>query len=162
MTRREQREAIFKILFVSQFRDQAEMPEQEDLFLDSVREDWEEKEQELLSKGEEGALKKIEKSRVTSEDQAYIAGKANKILGRIPEIDSKLNATSKGWKTSRMNKADLSILRLAVYEMLYDEDIPVGVAINEAVELAKKFGGDESASFVNGILGVLSKESDKT
>lgn len=161
MTRREQREAIFKILFVSQFRDRDEMSEQEDLLLDSVKEDWEEKEQQLLSKGSEGALKRIEKSRVTSEDQAYIADKANRILARIPEIDTKLNATSRGWKTSRMSKADLSILRLAVYEMFYDEDIPVGVAINEAVELSKKFGGDESASFVNGILGVLSRETEK-
>ena len=54
-----------------------------------------------------------------------------------------LNEHATGWKTSRMNKVDLSILRLAVYEMKYDEDVPVGVAINEAVELAKKYSGDE-------------------
>ena len=60
---------------------------------------------------------------------------------------------AKGWKTGRMGKAELAILRLAVYEMKYDEDVPVKVAINEAVELAKKFGGDESPAFVNGILG---------
>ena len=61
-----------------------------------------------------------------------------------------------GWKTSRMNKVDLSILRLAVYEMKYDEDVPVGVAINEAVELAKKYSGDEGPAFINGVLARLS------
>ena len=54
-----------------------------------------------------------------------------------------------------MGKAELTILRLAVYEMKYDEDIPVGVAINEAVELAKKFGSEEAPAFVNGILAKL-------
>ena len=75
------------------------------------------------------------------EDMAYIRDKA-------------LNVT--GWKTSRMNKVDLSILRLAVYEMKYDEDVPVGVAINEAVELAKKYSGDEGPAFINGVLARLS------
>ena len=56
-----------------------------------------------------------------------------------------------------MGKTDLTILRLAVYEMEYDEDVPVGVAVNEAVELSKKFGGDESPIFVNGILGKIGK-----
>ena len=74
------------------------------------------------------------------------------------EIDSLLNENAKGWKTSRMNKVDLTILRLAVYEMKWDEDIPDGVAINEAVELAKRFGGENSGSFVNGILGKLAKQ----
>ena len=73
----------------------------------------------------------------------------------IPEIDEKINEVAKGWKTQRMGKADLSILRLAVYEMKYDEEIPVNVAINEAVELAKKFGSDDSPAFVNGILAKL-------
>ena len=76
----------------------------------------------------------------------------------MPEIDSLLNENAKGWKTTRMNKVDLSVLRLAVYEMKWDEDIPEGVAINEAVELAKRFGGENSGSFVNGILGKLAKQ----
>ena len=54
-----------------------------------------------------------------------------------------------------MNRVDLTALRLAVYEMKFDEDIPTGVAINEAVELAKRFGGEDSGSFVNGILGKI-------
>ena len=80
------------------------------------------------------------------EDMAYIRDK----------IDEMLNEHVTGWKTSRMNKVDLSILRLAVYEMKYDEDVPVGVAINEAVELAKKYSGDEGPAFINGVLARLS------
>ena len=56
-----------------------------------------------------------------------------------------------------MGKVDLNLLRLAVYEIRFDEDIPTGVAINEAVEIAKKYGGDHSASFVNGILGKIAR-----
>ena len=63
-----------------------------------------------------------------------------------------LNEKAENWDTARMGKVDLTILRLAVYEMTYDDEVPTGVAINEAVELAKKFGQDASSSFVNGIL----------
>ena len=69
------------------------------------------------------------------------------IMGKLGEIDGLLNEKSSGWKTTRMSKVDLTILRLAVYEIRFDEDVPTGVAINEAVELAKRFGQDESASF---------------
>ena len=65
----------------------------------------------------------------------------------LEEIDAQLNSASRGWKTKRMSRVDLAALRLAVYEMEYDEDVPTGVAINEAVELAKRFGGDASGSF---------------
>ena len=78
-------------------------------------------------------------------------------MEKLPQIDELLNEASDGWKVSRMGKADLTILRLAVYEMQYDEDVPVGVAVNEAVELSKKFGGDESPAFINGILGKIGK-----
>ena len=77
------------------------------------------------------------------------------ILEKETEIDADIDQIAEGWKTTRMGKVDLTILRLAVYEMKFDEEIPVGVAINEAVELAKKFGGDDSPAFVNGILAKL-------
>ena len=83
----------------------------------------------------------------------------DKIIACVPKLDERLNQVAEGWKTKRMGKADLAILRLALYEMLYDESIPVKVAINEAVELAKKFGGDDSPSFVNGILAKTVKEA---
>lgn len=63
-----------------------------------------------------------------------------------------INEAAHGWKTSRMGKVDLTLIRLAVYEIKYEDDIPVGVSINEAVELAKKYGTDDSFAFVNGIL----------
>ena len=91
-------------------------------------------------------------------DREYIQAKYEAVAARVPEIDSMLNEIAKGWKTSRMSKVDLTVLRLAVYEMKWDEDIPEGVAINEAVELAKRFGGENSSSFVNGILGKLAKQ----
>ncbi len=62
---------------------------------------------------------------------------------------------TQGWKKNRIGKAELTIIRLAFYEMKYDEDVPVSVAINEAVELSKKFGGEDSAGFVNGILAKM-------
>ena len=95
---------------------------------------------------------------LTPMNEVYMQDKYGKILEHLAEIDEVLNQASSGWKVSRMSKVDLNILRLAVYEMKYDEDVPVKVAINEAVELAKKFGGDDSSSFVNGILGKIAKE----
>ena len=91
-------------------------------------------------------------------DQIYMEDKFRLIMGKLGEIDGLLNEKSSGWKTTRMSKVDLTILRLAVYEIRFDEDVPTGVAINEAVELAKRFGQDESASFVNGILGAVAQE----
>lgn len=73
----------------------------------------------------------------------------------VPELDKKIDEVAEGWKTRRMGKVELSILRLAVYEMKYDEEVPEKVAINEAVELAKKFGGSDAPAFVNGILAKL-------
>ena len=82
-------------------------------------------------------------------------GKAKAVAEKVREIDDLINGNTTGWKTTRMNKVDLSILRLAVYEMKYDDDVPVKVAINEAVELAKRFSGDEGPAFINGVLGRL-------
>ena len=76
---------------------------------------------------------------------------------KVPELDAALNEAAEGWKTARMGKAELTILRLAAYEITCDEDIPARVAINEAVELGKTFGGDESPAFINGILAKLMK-----
>ena len=127
MGRSELRKHIFRMLFLIEFNGEDEMPEQAELYLDDM----------------EG---------LSDKDRAYITAKHAKVVERIKEIDDILNTHTTGWKTSRMNKVDLSILRLAVYEMKWDDEIPVGVAINEAVELAKKYSGDEGPSFVNGVL----------
>lgn len=139
MSRREIREHIFKMLFGMEFFDQTEASRQMKLYFEQVLDD------DLDS----------QPAFVSPEDQAYITDKAGKVLELIPDIDESINQVAKGWKTGRMGKAELTILRLAVYEMKYDEEIPTGVAINEAVELAKKFGGDEAPAFINGILAKL-------
>ena len=93
-------------------------------------------------------------------DVEYIRGKFDKILEKLDEIDRLINEKAKGWTTERMGKVDLTIIRLAVYEILYDEEVPGGVAINEAVELAKKFGQEESSGFVNGVLARFVKGTE--
>lgn len=133
MKRRELREHIFELLFRIEFNTPEEMPEQIQLFFADMEE--------------------LEKA-----DQFYIEKKYAHIVDRLPEIDKQIEETARSWKIARMGKVDLTVLRLAVYEMEFDEDVPVGVAINEAVELAKKFGGDDSPVFINGILGKIGKK----
>lgn len=77
---------------------------------------------------------------------------------KLAEIDVRIDAHSHKWSRDRISRVALAVMRLAIYEMLYDDDTPVSVAINEAVELAKRYGGDEDSSFVNGILGTISRE----
>jgi len=128
--RTEQREHIFKLVFGVEFHPPEELKERIRLY--------------------------FEQEEITEErDREYIAEKTEAVAAHAEEIDSLINQHSTGWKTKRMNKADLSILRLAVYEMKMDEDVPVSVAINEAVELAKRFGGEDSSSFINGVLAKL-------
>ncbi|MBQ1852608.1 MAG: transcription antitermination factor NusB [Lachnospiraceae bacterium] len=77
-------------------------------------------------------------------------------------IDSLLSGLAVGWDLSRMGRAEINILRQAVYEILFDEDIPEKVAANEAVELAKKYGGTEASGFVNGILGKVIRKNHES
>lgn len=142
MKRSEVRETVFRLLFMRQFNPEEEMKEQTGLYLDGLKDGRE----EVSYSGS-----------VTEEDEAAVEEKLNGVMQHIPEIDELLNRTAKGWKTSRMAKVDLTILRLAVYEIRYDPDVPTGVAINEAVELAKHYGGPESSSFINGILGNIAR-----
>lgn len=92
---------------------------------------------------------------MSPEDESYLKAKTEAVMRKIPELDEKIDAVAEGWKTKRMGKAELTILRLALYEILYDEEVPEKVAINEAVELAKRFGGNESPAFINGVLAKL-------
>ena len=77
---------------------------------------------------------------------------------KLVEIDARIDTFSHKWSRERISRVALAVMRLAIYEMLYDDDTPVSVAINEAVELAKKYGGEEDSSFINGILGSISRE----
>ena len=135
MTRKKQRDTIFKLLFQIEFIDSQEIETHVNLLLD-----------EITDQGEEKG-KKVNQTQLT-----YIKEKFYRILSLIKELDHQINDQSTGWRTGRMNKVDLSILRLALFEIKYDDDIPVGVAINEAVELAKKYSGEEGPAFVNGVL----------
>ena len=93
----------------------------------------------------------------TEEEKEFIGNKVLRIAEIIESIDAALNEISIGWKVKRMAKVDLTILRLAYYEINYDENVPVSTAINEAVELAKSYGEENSPSFVNGILAKVVK-----
>jgi len=86
------------------------------------------------------------------EEKAYLEAEVLKILEQLPELDSMINADTEGWTTKRMSKTDLTVLRLSLYELKFQEDIPKKVVLNEAVEIAKKYGGADSGSFVNGVL----------
>ena len=78
----------------------------------------------------------------------------------IDEIDAAIENNLKGWSKQRISKVSLALLRMAVCEMKYFDKVPVGVSINEAVEICKVYGSDEDKSFVNGILGSISREKE--
>lgn len=135
MTRRELREHVFLMLFRRDFYDSLdELKDQAQLYLDDAE------------------------TPIDDSEKEYLKNKVNAIYEIVASLDAKIDEVAKGWKTKRMSKVDLTIIRLALYEMLYDEDVPEKVAINEGVELAKKFGGDDSPSFVNGILARLVRQ----
>lgn len=133
MTKREEREHLFKLLFCKDFHEADELPEQVELYV--VRQE------------------------VTDvEGFAPVRAKFDAVVKAEGSIDMVLAEASSGWKLNRMGKAELTILRIAAYEILYDKNVPDKVAINEAVELAKKYGNDMSSSFVNGVLAKLIKK----
>ncbi len=91
----------------------------------------------------------------------YLGTLVEGTIGRLDEIDSLLQRYLKGWKMDRLSRVDLQILRLAVYEMIFHGEVPPKVAINEAIELAKWYGTEESGKFVNGVLGKMFNELDE-
>ena len=91
----------------------------------------------------------------------YILEGTDKIKGNIETIDSKIEKHSSGWAKNRIAKVDLAILRLSVYEILFRDDIPVEVSINEALELGKKYSSDDSYKYINGVLGGIVREPDE-
>ncbi len=130
MTRRSLRENIFKILFKLEFNSLDEMNEQMDFSIADI-------------------------NNISDEDKDYIIGKTEKIIGLIDDIDKIISEISVGWNIERIGKAELAILRLAVYEIKYDEDIPLNVAVSEAVELSQVYCTDEARRFINGVLTKL-------
>ena len=127
MTKREEREHLFKLLFCKDFHDVEELQDQIEMYLEQ---------------------QEIEKK----EEFASVKAKVEAIAAQEGTIDMILSEAAEGWRLNRMGKAELTILRIATYEIRYDEEVPDKVAINEAVELAKKYGNDASSGFVNGVL----------
>ncbi len=91
----------------------------------------------------------------------YVDQLSDLILEHKSEIDKSIEESSDNWKINRMNKVDLAIVRIAIAELFYVEDIPTSVSINEAINLAKKFGADESSKFINGLLGKVAQNLTK-
>lgn len=135
MTKKRTRENLYLMLFQTEFYQEQDLMEQADLFLES-----------------------LEGKDATEKAKGALRERYQSVLSHLSEIDEKIGQKAEGWSFSRLPKADLSVMRLAVYEILYDEDVPDGVAINEAVELAKRYGGDKSFRFVNGVLASVVKE----
>ena len=135
MKRSELREVLFKLLFRAEFNEVSEMPEQMQLYFTTDADDL----------------------KIKDDDKEYIIKREEDILSKLSEIDNEISDKATGWTIDRMGKVDLAIIRLAVYEIMFDDEIPLGVSINEAVELAKKYGRDESGSFVNGVLAKFGK-----
>lgn len=126
MSRREIREHVIKMLYCSGFHEEQEMEEQISMYIDKV----------LMP--------------VSQRD--YFIKRYKEVKEQLSQIDEIISEKSVGWSIARMAKIDLNILRLAVYEIKFDDSIPVKVSIDEAVEIAKVYGGDSSPSFINGIL----------
>lgn len=132
MLRSEVREEIFKILFRLPFVEEQDMEEQ---ILFSM--------EELEGKSEKNL--------------DYIKNKTSAIVSHIGEIDERIAACCEGWNLNRIGKAELAIMRIAVYELLYEKEISGKISINEAVELSKLYCDDEAKGFVNAVLGKVLK-----
>ena len=139
------REHCFKILFGLDFYADEEIKVQTDNYFESPS--LEDEDDEL-----------IHDANFSDGDIEYIKSKAMLVMDNKSEIDKIISELSQGWKLERIGRVERNILRLAIAEMKYDDDIPVSVAINEAVELAKAYGRDESYSFVNAILSKVGIE----
>lgn len=129
MGRRESRENAMKLLYQVQVQ-RDDIEEQIDRFLE---------EQEIND----------------SQDKEYLLNVVKGVIEKKMELDSLISLHAKGWTINRMPKVDLAIMRLSCYEIKFREDIPINVSINEAVELAKKYSGEQSGTFVNGVLGKI-------
>lgn len=134
MSRKIARELAFKVVFSVDFQH-----ENEDI-------------EELI------ANLKNETKEITQEDEGYINDIVHGVISRKEELDEKIKKYLKSWTMDRISKTDLAILRLAIYEITYREDIPYKVSVNEAIELAKTFSDSTSSSFINGVLaGVVAE-----
>ena len=141
MKRHDLREQVFKLLFRVEFNKPEDMPEQFELFCNGF--------------GTEDDTETI-----TVKNKELVSARCDLVRDKITEIDELINANTEGWDTTRIGKVELTVLRLAVFEMKFDDEVPVNVAIDEAVEIAKKYGQENSGAFVNAILGKIAKSNE--
>lgn len=130
MSRRTARKHIFSMIFQAEFHSEEDIDEAISLYNDDIGE-------------------------TSISDKLFIKGEIEGILQNKDAIDEKINECAVGWSVARIAKVDIAILRIAVYEIFFVEDIPDNVSVNEAVELAKEFSSDKSPAFINGILGKI-------
>lgn len=135
MTKKKTRENLYLMLFQADFHQEQDLMEQAELYLED-----------------------LEGKDATQKAKLALKERYQSVLEHLKEIDKMIGQKAQGWSVSRLPKADLTVMRLAVFEILYDEDVPDGVAINEAVELAKRYGGEKSFRFINGVLASIVKE----
>ena len=133
MTRRQIRENLYKMLFQVEFHDKESLRTQIEIYLEDLE-------------------------MADEKDKRELRDKFNELVENLEDIDAKIEEKANGWTINRIAKSELTILRLGVYELLYVEDVPNKVAINEAVELAKAYGADKASGFINGILASVVKE----
>lgn len=107
--------------------------------------------------GGERALVTLIECDLDADDQQYVGDITEGVKRTQADLDARIGTFSRDWPVSRMARVDLAILRLAAYEMLHRDDVPVAVSINEAVELSRRFSTDDAGSFINGILGNLGR-----
>lgn len=155
MKRSEIRKHVFKIVFRTAFFPKEEWEEQVELYLeqlsDSKMEEW----REAHPSNEDNKTPYFDYLERVEAELEPVGRRARQIISHIEELDSVIETISEGWKIGRIGKVELAILRVAIFEIQKDDDIPVGVAINEAVELAKVYGTEKSAKFINGLLAKL-------
>ena len=98
---------------------------------------------------------------LSDEDKTFLENEVFGVERHREELDGLIDGYAKGWNLNRLAKVDLTLLRMGLFELLYLPEGPVGAAINEAVELSKRYGEDKSYSFINGILGTAARELRK-
>lgn len=135
MLRTQIREEIFRMIFRIPFHTSEEMDWQIDFFME-----------ELEGKSEK--------------NQKYIRNKVMDIITHLPEIDEQISVNCEGWNLNRIGKAEIAIMRIAVYEMLYEKELLTSISINEAVELSKVYCEEDAKGFVNAVLGKVAKSME--
>ncbi len=140
MSRKIAREVAFKLIFETSFQNDETMQDLANLLLPDEDEN---------------------KAEMNADDNKYVEEIINGVREKQEELDSYIKEHLKGWTIERLNKVDIAILRLAIYEILYRDDIPYKVSVNEAVELAKTFSEETSPAFINGVLAEIIQKKSK-